>query len=131
MCYRTEAQDGWAGAPSPTDHGNIIHFDGHSNLEILKYIKNIARIGFFSANQTLRMKSNFVPFSRRMTVVCKLGLFHYTKTMKNVSTGSAVIYLVAFSSILALWLYFVGNMINFDVIAGDNTATTLKVESSR
>jgi hypothetical protein len=77
------------------------------------------------------VKSNFVPFSRCMTVVCKLGLFNSTKTMKNVSTGSAVIYMVVFSSIFALWLYFVGNMIKFDVIAGDNTATTLKVESSR
>jgi hypothetical protein len=66
-----------------------------------------------------------------MTVVCKLGLFHSTKTIKNFSTGSTVIYLVVFSSILALCVFFFGNMIKFDVIAGDNTATTLKVESSR
>ena len=131
MCYRTEAQDGWAGAPPPTDNGNIIHFDGHSNLEILKYIKNIAGIGFFSANQTLRSELNFMPFFSPMTVVCKLDLFHSTKTTRNVSNGSAIIYLVVSSSILALWLYFVGNMIKFVVIAGDKTATTLKVESSR
>jgi hypothetical protein len=54
-----ESQGGCAGAPSRSDNGNIIHFDGHSNLEILKYIKNIARIGFFSANQTLRSEIKF------------------------------------------------------------------------
>ena len=66
-----------------------------------------------------------------MTEICKLGLFHSTKTMKNISIGPAVIKLVMFSRKLAPWLYFVGNTIKFDVIAGDNTATTLKVESSR
>jgi hypothetical protein len=66
-----------------------------------------------------------------MTAICKLGLFHCTKTMKYISIGPAVIKLVMFSRKLAPWLYFVGNTIKFDVIAGDNTATTLKVESSR
>jgi len=119
------------GAPSPTDNGNIILFDGHSNLKILKYIKNIARIGLFSANQALQRESDFVSFFSPMTVVCKLGLFHSTNTMKYITIGPAVIDLVQFSRKLAPWLYFVGDMIIFDVIAGDNTATTLKVESSR
>jgi hypothetical protein len=33
---RIKAQDGWAGASSPTDNGNLTNFDGHSNLEIIE-----------------------------------------------------------------------------------------------
>jgi hypothetical protein len=96
--YRIEAQDGWAGPPSPTDNGNLINFDGHSNLEILELSRISQESALFQPIKPCGVNQNLCSFFSLMTEICKLGLFHSTKTMKYISIGPAVIDLIMFNS---------------------------------